>query len=177
MQIGSTSTAPLTPLSGPQKAERIPPSATEKKWNVMRLAGLLNMASPKQPQLGGILLAPHMALTLQSPGYESPSTIIDVTHLPRETISGDITPVGLAQQMLEAIGDGEMITLADAVGVLEGPNPGKTTNGPDVIEAYFKRFDGDESGSLSKAELVKAFEYHRKHQDDYGGARLGEDWV
>lgn len=142
------------------------------------LSGLLNMARPKNPALGQTLIAPQMALSLQSQPSTG-DTFTDVTNQHREYVTTDSSLVGRAREMVQLIGDGMSISLAQAIKALAGENPGKTTNSESVIAEYFDRLDKDDSGALTEAELLELIEYHYEHQDDdpRNGPRLPAEWA
>jgi hypothetical protein len=145
---------------------------------VRELSGLLNMARPKNPALGQTLIAPQMALSLQSQPSTG-DTFTDVTNQRREYVTTDSSLASRAREMVQLIGDGKSVSLAQAIKALTGENPGKTTNSESVIEEYFDRLDRDDSGTLTEAELLELIEYHYEHQDNdpRNGPRLPAEWA
>lgn len=139
-------------------------------------AGLLNMARPMNAALGEVLIAPQMALSLQSERSKG-DTYTDVTNQQREYAATDSSLASRAREMVQLLGDGESISLADAIKALGGENPGKSTNSERMIAQYFDRLDADASGTLTQTELLDLIDYHHRHQNDRGGPLLPATWI
>jgi hypothetical protein len=162
-----------------KEAQPAAPKPAAAIFSVSRFASLMNMARPEKVAFGDLLLAPHMALALRG-GPASRNTVTDVTD---QTLGKpgyvDLSPEGMARDMVEHLGDGQAITLADAERALYVPRTGMYTNSRERISEYFGRVDSDRSGALDQQELTRLMKYYQDHQDDdpFEQPRLPDTWI
>lgn len=142
-------------------------------WNVLRFGSLMNMAQPDNASIDQTVKSPHLKLSKYS--YANPFATQTPAFAPgARMVDMDTTYEGMAKAVARELGDGQTVTLDDAMKALDAGR----TNTEETIAAYFSRLDQDKSGTLSVAELTTLFNYKDEHDDDpLRGPRLPVSWV
>lgn len=148
-------------------------TSADYMWNVIRFADMMNQARPENATMETTVRSPHLSLAKFSFNAfgDSPMAFQEGARL----TDTDHSPEGVARAMARELGDGQQITLEDAMKALQA---GKA-NAEEIITTLFERLDRDRSGALSVAEMQELREYKVAHQDDdpWGAPRLPESWA
>jgi hypothetical protein len=140
------------------------------------LGTLLDMAGPQNGTSHDLVGNPLMALSMTAPpAGTQPGQ--GVGYAPDADVVAQPDPEALAQQIVDKLGSGGALSLAEAQQALVTPNPGHQTNEAATVARLFGREDTNHDGKLSQGELSKLMSYYADNVTPTTTPKLPTTWA